>query len=96
MNETKDLSNKERLNDILNRVKAIDLNPLAVLTTRINYFINISHLISDDDEFEIPLYLGDSSYVPSNQIDEIECLHYKIKTIKGFINIDLPSSAVAS
>jgi len=95
--ETKGLSNKERLTAVLNRIKAIDLNPLAVLTSRINYFINISHLISDDDEFEIPVYLGDSSYVPTKTIiDKIDCLNYKIKTIKGFINIDIPRSAVSN
>jgi len=94
--ETTNRTKKERLNAVLNRVKAIDLNPLAVLTSRINYFINISHLISDDDEFEIPVYLGDSSYVPSKVvIDSIECVNYHIKTIKGFINIDLPKSAVS-
>ena len=93
--ETINLTNKERLDAVLNRVKAIDLNPLAVLTSRINYFINVSHLISDTDEFEIPVYLGDSSYVPTKVvIDNIECINYSIKTIKGFINIDLPKSAV--
>lgn len=95
--ETIDKTKKERLNSVINRVKAIDLNPLAVLTCRINYFINISHLISDDDEFEIPVYLGDSSYVPTKVIiSEIECISYSIKTIKGFINIDLPKSAVSN
>jgi hypothetical protein len=94
--ETKDLPNKKRLDAVLKRVKAIDLNPLAVLTTRINYFINISHLISEDEEFEIPVYLGDSSYVPSKTIiDKVACLSYKIKTLRGFINIDLPKNAVA-
>jgi type I restriction-modification system DNA methylase subunit len=42
--ETKDQPNKKRLAAVLNRIKAIDLNPLAVLTCRINYFINIAHL----------------------------------------------------
>ncbi|MCD4829799.1 MAG: hypothetical protein K8R90_10265 [Candidatus Cloacimonetes bacterium] len=79
---------------VLERVKAIDLNPLAVLTARINYFINISPLI-EDSEIEIPVYLGDSSYVPSKSIiDNIECVSYSIKTIKGVIEIDLPKSAV--
>lgn len=94
LNETVNLSNKERLNEILNRVKAIDLNPLAVLTARINYFINIAHLITDDIEFEIPVYLGDASYVPSIiKIDNIECFKYTIQTIKGDINIVIPKSA---
>ena len=97
LNETIILPKKERLHSILRRVKAIDLNPLAVLTARINYFINISHLISDDDEFEIPVYLGDSSYVPSKiLIDNVECINYHIKTIKGYINIDIPQSAVSN
>ncbi|WP_417431593.1 Eco57I restriction-modification methylase domain-containing protein [Halpernia sp.] len=95
--ETINKTKKERLNSVLNRVKAIDLNPLAVLTSRINYFINVSHLISDDDEFEIPVYLGDSSYVPTKVlVDNIECISYSIKTIKGYINIDLPQSAVSN
>jgi hypothetical protein len=40
--ENKEKTNREKLQDVLRRVKAIDLNPLAVLTSRINYFINIS------------------------------------------------------
>jgi type I restriction-modification system DNA methylase subunit len=48
---------KTKLKAVLDRVRGIDLNPLAVLTARINYFINISHLIEDDDEIEIPIYL---------------------------------------
>lgn len=95
--ETIDKTKTERLKSVLNRIKAIDLNPLAVLTSRINYFINISHLISDDDEFEIPVYLGDSSYVPTKVlIDNVECINYNIKTIKGYISIDLPQSAVSN
>lgn len=95
--ENKAKSNRERLLDVLKRVKAIDLNPLAVLTSRINYFINISHLITDEDEFEIPVYLGDASYVPNEvTIEDVQCLNYQIRTIKGFINIDLPKSAVSN
>lgn len=96
LEETKDKSKKERLTSVLARVKGIDLNPLAVLTARINYFINISPLISDDDTFEIPVYLGDSSYVPSEEIiDDILCLSYHIQTIKGEIKIYLPKSIVS-
>jgi len=96
LEETKHKSKKERLTSVLARVKGIDLNPLAVLTARINYFINISPLISDDDTFEIPVYLGDSSYVPSEEvIDDIPCLSYHIQTIKGEIEIYLPKSIVS-
>ncbi|MDR7208412.1 Eco57I restriction-modification methylase domain-containing protein [Flavobacterium piscis] len=96
LEESSELSKKEKLYAVLNRVKGIDLNPLAVLTARINYFINISPLIDDTDNFEIPVYLGDSSYVPANTlIESIECVSYKIQTIKGYIEIDLPISAVS-
>jgi hypothetical protein len=94
--ETKSKDKKEILKNILRRVVAIDLNPLAVLTARINYFINISPFISADDIFEIPVYLGDSSYVPSPvKIGDIDCLRYCISTIKGTIDILLPKSAVS-
>jgi hypothetical protein len=79
---------------VLDRVKGIDLNPLAVLTARINYFINLSHLIEDSDEFEIPIYLGDSSYVPQHiKLGKVDCLQYEIATIRGAIKITLPMSA---
>lgn len=88
---------KQALHSILNRVKAIDLNPLAVLTARINYFINISHLVDEEDKFEIPVYLGDASYVPEViEVDGIKCLSYKIKTLKGDIDINLPKSMLSS
>ncbi len=97
LEESPTLSNKEKLYSVLNRVKGIDLNPLAVLTARINYFINISPLIDDTDNFEIPIYLGDSSYVPTNTlVEDVQCVSYKIKTIKGYIDIDLPISAVSN
>jgi hypothetical protein len=69
---------------------------LAALTSRINYFINLSHLIGDDDEFDIPVYLGDASYVPSQKfIGEVKCLTYQISTEHGDLKILLPASAVA-
>lgn len=96
LEETRNNSNSERLHEVLSRVKGIDLNPLAALTTRINYFINLSHLIGEGDEFDVPVYLGDASYVPRpKKIGRIRCLEYVITTEKGPLNILLPRSAVA-
>ena len=93
--ERKHENNTDKLNDILRSVKGIDLNPLAVLTARINYFINISDFIVDGDEIEIPIYLGDSSYVPVKVIvDDVSCLKYTINTLKGPLEIIIPESAV--
>ena len=77
--ETKSLSKEEQLKEILNRVKGIDLNPVAVLSARVNYFINISHLLDNTNEIEIPIFLGDSSYVPKSVLcDGIKCYEYSI------------------
>lgn len=95
LKETKDQSPKVQLAAVLHRVKAIDLNPLAVLTARINYFINICHLLDDSDNIEIPVYLGDSSYVPEIiKVDGIDFVQYQITTLKGTIDIRLPASAI--
>lgn len=97
LKETIGLTRSERLNAVLNRVHAIDLNPLAALTTRINYFVNIIHLVSKEDSFEIPVYLGDSSYVPEIiSVDSVTCLKYSIQTAKGPIEIILPKSVCSN
>ena len=84
-----------KLEDVLRRVKGIDLNPIAVMTARVNYFINISHLIVDGENLEIPIYLGDASYVPKNVlVDGVKCLEYTISTLQEPINILVPLSMV--
>ena len=45
LEETQGQTINEQLHSVLERVKGIDLNPVAVLTARVNYFINI-YLIS--------------------------------------------------
>jgi hypothetical protein len=84
------------LSNILHRVNGIDLNPLAVLTARVNYFIAISNLV-EDEEIEIPVYLGDSANLPTIiQINNVKCYRYSIKTQKQTIDIELPASFVNS
>lgn len=95
LEEVKSMPNSEQLKQVLKRVKGVDLNPLAALTTRINYFINLSHLISDQDEFDVPVYLGDASYVPAPEfIGNIKCFSYQIDTERGPLKILLPASAI--
>ena len=95
LREMKGQDNETILSSILNRVKGIDLNPIAVLTARVNYFINISHLFNDNRPIDIPVYLGDSSYVPKTiKYDKVECLDYVISTQKNPIEITVPRSMV--
>ncbi len=94
--ENKHLDKNNLLKEILDRVVGIDLNPLAVLTTRIHYFIHISDLLSNNlEELVIPVFLGDSSYVPEEEnVAGVKCLSYSLKTIKTPINIKFPVSLV--
>lgn len=95
LEETVDKDCTTRLKEVLSRVSGIDLNPVAVLTARVNYFINIAHLMTSEDELEIPIYLGDSSYVPKHCIyDGVDCLEYTINTLVKPINIIIPRSLV--
>lgn len=95
LEEVKDKAPREQLHEVLSRVKGIDLNPVASLTARVNYFINIAHLITDDEELEIPIYLGDSSYVPKVcEYDGVKCLEYTINTLLNPIEILVPASMV--
>ncbi len=95
LEETKEKAPNEQLHEVLSRVKGIDLNPVASLTARVNYFINIAHLITDNEELEIPIYLGDSSYVPKVcNYDGVSCLEYSISTLLNPIEILVPASMV--
>lgn len=91
--EAGDLSGKQLAASILRRVAGIDLNPLAVLTSRIHFFIHIADLLDDfDDEIAIPVYLGDASNIPTRvTTDGVEFIHYELKTLKTPLDIDIPA-----
>lgn len=66
------------LNKGIKKVYGIDINPLAVLTSKINYLLNNFKL---DVPIEIPVYLGDSTYFPSlEKINGISCYTYELTT----------------
>ena len=85
------------LRDILKRVKAVDVNPLAILTCRVNYFIAISSFIDSDfhEKIEIPVYLGDSAFIPQIiKENDIQLVRHTIYTSKGDLNFTLPVSLI--
>ncbi|MGC8621974.1 MAG: N-6 DNA methylase [Caldisphaera sp.] len=94
--KTENIEKEKILNQILSRVVGIDLNPLAVLTARINFFINIADLLPKNPKnLVIPIFFGDASYVPEKKvIDNQTFLEYKLNTMKNPINIELPISLV--
>lgn len=89
-------SKEQVLTEILTRVAGIDLNPLAVLTSRVNLFIHIADLLPKKlENLIIPIYLGDSSYVPEkSSLSGVPTLRYKLRTLMGPIDIELPISLV--
>ncbi len=60
------LNETELLDAILHNVVGIDLNPLAVLTARVNYVLAIAPLLEHRrGEITVPVYLADSVRTPS-------------------------------
>ncbi|MBM6763778.1 Eco57I restriction-modification methylase domain-containing protein [Ligilactobacillus agilis] len=90
--------NKYILNQILTRIHGIDLSPLSVLTARVSFLLAIRPFIDEKTEnFEIPIYLGDSARLPLIiKFDNKTFVSYSITTRQGDINLTLPSSFVES
>lgn len=85
---------RKLLGSILRRVRGVDINPLSVLTAKVCFYLAVKPLINNDD-IEIPIYLGDSANIPILQnIEGIDCYEYTINTKRENIEIVLPSSFV--
>ncbi len=56
------LDKRELLKQVINNVRGIDLNPLAVLASKANYLISLADLLRyrPKEGIEIPIYLADS------------------------------------
>lgn len=89
--ETDHLPHEKRLAQVLKRVHGIDLNPLAVLTARVNYFLSIAHLMGEHGAIEIPVYLGDAACIPTAiDLDGVSALSYTLPTAMGPLDVALP------
>ena len=78
------------LNEILGNVVGYDVNPMAVLTARINYLLATYDLIKQSanvGKVEIPVYLCDSVSVPSEVPDLHENAVYEIPTPDPLIGV---------
>jgi hypothetical protein len=86
----------ELLATIRDRVVGIDLNPLAVLTARVNYFIHICDLLPENlKNFVIPVYLGDATDIPTRvDCQGVMCCRYRLRTLEEPFEIEvaLPAS----
>ena len=91
------LSDQEKqklLNSILQRVKGVDINPLSVLTAKVCFYLSIKPLVNNDD-IEIPIYLGDSANIPNKiNVGSTLCYEYTVNTKQENIKVFLPSNFV--
>ena len=91
------LEASQTLQQVLSRVMAIDLNPLSVLTTRINYFIHVSDLLpfQPTPVLVIPVFLGDAAAIPERvTVDAVDCVTLELKTLQDPIQATLPVSLI--
>lgn len=94
--ETEHLPPARRLENVLKRVHGVDLNPLAVLTARVNYFLAIAPLLESaaaagQSTIEIPVYLGDAACIPTPcDLGGVPGLAYTLPTALGLLDVALP------
>lgn len=93
------IKNGDNVKNILKHVNGIDLNPLAVLMAKINYFINIFPYLNDGEIIQIPVFLGDATYIPQiDYVDGVKVLNYDLLTSQlindGELKITFPYSLV--
>lgn len=83
------------LNEITERVKGIDINPISVLTARISYFLAIAPLLNENSHIQLPIYLGDSA-IPADKknIGNVSCYKIVLRTIDKDLEIVLPINFV--
>ena len=91
--EQEGLSPLQVLQKILLNVKGLDLNPLAVISARVNYILSIYDLVFDlGYDIELPVYLADSINVPIEKTDKAgnKYLEYFLGTEVEDFTLEVP------
>ncbi|GIV07774.1 MAG: hypothetical protein KatS3mg017_0976 [Fimbriimonadales bacterium] len=82
------LSEGELLKAITQNVVGFDINPLAVLTARVNYLLAIADLLPyRKGELSLPVYLADSVLMPAFSTDMFQGSVYLFRTAVGEFKI---------
>ena len=81
---------RELLNSILRNVVGFDLNPLAVLTARVNYLLAIADLLEHRrGDITIPIYLADSVRTPALGKELFNYDAYEFPTAVGTFQVPI-------
>lgn len=91
--KNKNIENAKLLEKVLKNVAGIDLNPLAVISSRTNFLMAISDLLPfiPKEGINLPIYLADSILTPSRHTD-LFTQAYRIKT--SVSDFDVPITVV--
>jgi hypothetical protein len=95
----KGVSGRDFLSILLQRVKGVDLNPLAVISARANFILSTADLVfTVGDDVEIPIYLADCINMPSKRkaSDGIDVLPFSLDTELGRFSFEIPNVLVES
>lgn len=88
---------RELLNTILQRVKGMDLNPLAVISARANFVLSVADLVfTVGEDVELPIYLADCINVPieKQSKDGLEVFEFSLDTELGHYHFEVPNVLV--
>ncbi len=91
------VTGRDLLNTILQRMKGMDLNPLAVISARANFILSIADLVfTVGDDVELPIYLADCINVPleKKSKDGLDVLQFSLDTELGRYDFEIPDSLV--
>lgn len=97
----KAIDKKIDFQNFLDGIAGVDINPLSVLITKANIFINSINKVTFDTnkKYEIPIYNCDSLFVPEKiKINGVECYSFSLKTVsvKEELELILPVQLVRS
>lgn len=74
-------------------VWGFDLNPLAVLATRVNYLIAIADLLTPGQQLELPVLLADAIYSPARDPEDgEEIVNYRIGSTTADLKFSIPAA----
>jgi SAM-dependent methyltransferase len=85
--ETCGFGDKELLQLILENVIGFDLNPLAVMASKVNLLISVRDLLKQAAEIELPVYLCDSIVLPKDQGVSLFSNSWRLTTSVGIFII---------
>jgi hypothetical protein len=91
------IAGRDLLRIILQRVKGMDLNPLAVISARANFILSIADLVfTVGDDVELPIYLADCINVPLKKRSEdgLDVLRFSLDTELGRYEFEIPDILV--